>query len=387
MVTEVSNANKAASPSEDTARTESVAVPGPDQSKLPSPPQRIAPHASQPANDLQAHTRYTGVERMARPSTASPNMRAQGLKVHKGSRNLGSPPHSQPQGWIENESRTVPGPYLGQSPFPVPGMQQSQYGPPAIAVGPHMNAPMMPGSAMGSYFIGPPVLTHPVYPAQPMEPGMMPRGNMNYQTGAMRGPHMPLTYVNQPNEPQPFSMGDATNMLIPGFLRSQVVDPLAPMPRRLSQQSAGQLFDPYNGTSRKFSGGQGHNDVGKKGGASNFTAPQNRGRRSSTSSGARLAQGSYYYMPSTGSRIIESSNRRRASENDTSITSDSVYGCGHTWIGPKNTIVKELWIGDLPPDVRESELMQLFDKTVGITPLAISVRSNTVKGHVHAFAT
>ncbi|USP81160.1 hypothetical protein yc1106_08434 [Curvularia clavata] len=377
-----STGKKAALSSEHTARTDNIAVSGPDQSKLSSPPQRIAPHSSHPANDLQAHTRCTGLERMGTPSTTSPNIGAQGLKVHKGSRNLGSPAHSQPQGWIENESRTVPGPY----PFPVPGMHQSQYGPPPIAVGPQMNASMIPSSAMGSYFVGPPVLTHPACPAQPMESGMMPRGHINYQMGAFRSSHMSPAHVNQQKEPQSLSMGDATNMYFSGFMRSQVVDPLAPMPRRLSQQNAGQLFDPYNGTSRKFSGGQVHNDLAKKGGASNFTAPQNRGRRSSTSSSARLVQGSHYYIPSTGSRIIESSNRRRLSEDDTSITGDSVYGCGHTWIGPKNTTVKELWIGDLPPDVRENELKQLFDKTVGITPLSISVKSNTVKGHVHAFA-
>lgn len=374
-----------ASSPEEAARTESVAVPRLDQLKLPSPPQRIAPHASHLANDLQVHTRYKGLERMGRPCTESPNMGAQGLKVHKGSRNVGSPPHSQPQGWMENESRTVPGPYLGQPPFPVPCIQQSQYGPPPIAVGPHMNAPMIPGSVIGSYYLGPPVLTHPVYPTQPLEPGMIPRGHMNYQAGATRGPQMPPTYVNQPKEPHLYSIGDTTNMHFPGFMRSQVADPMAPMPRRLSQQSTGQLFDPYKGTSRKFSG-QGHNDMGKKGGASSFAAPQNRGRRSSTSSSVRLAQGSHHYMPSRGSRSIEPSNRWRSSEDDTSITGDSVYGCGHTWVGPKNNTVKELWIGDLPPDIRESELKQLFDKAVGINPLSISIKSNTVKGHVHAFA-
>lgn len=288
---------------------------------------------------------------------------------------MGPPLSNQPQGWIENESRAVSGPYLVQQPVPMSGIHPPQYAPPPMVVSPHTNTPMIPDSSMGPYVIGPPVLPHPGYPVQPMEPGMVPRGHMNYQTGVPRGLHMTPAYVNHTRGSQPLLMGDATNMHIPGFTGSQVVDPRAPMPRRLTHQSTSQLFDPYNGTSRKFSGGIG-----------NFVAPQTRGRKMSTSSG-RLAYSSQNPMVPTSSRFTESSNRRRQSEADASITGDSVSGCGHTWIGPHNSTVKELWIGELPPDICEAEITQLFEQIVRITPIAISLRSNAMKGNAHAFVT
>ena len=91
--------------------------------------------------------------------------------------------------------------------------------------------------------------------------------------------------------------------------------------------------------------------------------------------------------PPGGPRNPDFNARRRLSEDDPNITGDSVSGCGHTWIGPKNLTVNELWIGDLPPDAREDEIIQLFKQTVDVTATAISLRSRLPQNGTHAFAT
>jgi hypothetical protein len=73
--------------------------------------------------------------------------------------------------------------------------------------------------------------------------------------------------------------------------------------------------------------------------------------------------------------------------DDPTITGDSVSGCGPTWIGPKNSTVKELWIGDLPADADENELIQLFKQTVGVTAVTISLKNKFPHSAPHAFAT
>jgi hypothetical protein len=41
----------------------------------------------------------------------------------------------------------------------------------------------------------------------------------------------------------------------------------------------------------------------------------------------------------------------------------------------------------LPQDIHEDELVQLFQQAVKVSPTGISLRSNSVKGPFHAFAT
>jgi hypothetical protein len=358
----------------------------PDQPRLQPPSPRITPQIPQQSGDYQVHTRYSGTDRTLGPSMASPNTRVQTLKVPKGSRNMGSGIYHQPQGWVENEGRTGSGPYLRQDFSAIPSIQPTQYVPVQMAMGPQMTSPTMPGPAMNPYVLGPPMLPHTGYPVQSMEPTMAPRGHVSYQSGGTRGLQIPPAYPNQPQGPQPVLMGEMTNIHFPGHMGSQGINPRAPMSRRFNNPNPNQLFDPYSGNNRKFSGGQGYNDIGKKGAPSNYITPQDRGRKMSTSSG-RTAYSSLNYMPPTGLRYNDTSTRRRISEDDPNITGDSVSGCGHTWIGPHNTTVKELWIGDLPQDVSESELLQLFEQTVKVTPTAVSLRSNTGRSPFHAFIT
>ncbi|KAJ6200988.1 hypothetical protein J3E72DRAFT_372172 [Bipolaris maydis] len=373
-----SDSKKAETLPDETGRTATATLTTSDHSRLQPPSQRATSYVPQQPGEFQSYTRYSGIE--------PHNTRAQVLKGSKGSRNLGSGLYNQPQGWIENESRTVSGPYPRRDPVGIPGIQSAQYIPVQMAGGPQIPAPIIPSSTMNPYLLGPPMMSHPGYPVQTVEPAEASRGHTGYQTGVARGMQMNPAYINDPQAPQPMLMGEMTNMHFPGHMGSQGIDPRAPIPRRSNHSGANQLYDPYNGNNRKFSAGQAYGDTGKKGGPYGFTAPQHRGRKISTSSG-RSVHSSHNHMLPTGPRYNEISSRRRQSEDDPKITGDSISGCGHTWIGPNNTTVKELWVGDLPPDVSESEILQLFEQTIGITPIAISLRHNAGKGPFHAFAT
>lgn len=297
---------------------------------------------------------------------------------------MGSGSYNQPQGWTENNNRVGHGSYTRRPSGPMAGIQSPQYMP-SQPIGPHMAVPMMPGPAMGPYAQASPMMPHPQYTVQPMDPTMASRGPMAYQPGMVPSSSMPQTFMHQPQGPHTSSMGDMTNIHFQGLMGSQIVDPRAPMPRRASHQNNSHLFDPYSGNNRKFSGGSGYN-IAKKGGPSTFAPPPNRGRKTSTS-GGRAAYTSYNPGLPPGSHYINLNPRRRSSEDDPAVTGDAVSGCGHTWIGPKNASVNELWIGDLPQDIHEDELVQLFQQAVKISPIGISLRSNSVKGPFHAFAT
>ncbi|KAJ5030764.1 hypothetical protein J3E71DRAFT_359067 [Bipolaris maydis] len=345
-----SDSKKAETLPDETGRTATATLTTSDHSRLQPPSQRATSYVPQQPGEFQSYTRYSGIE--------PHNTRAQVLKGSKGSRNLGSGLYNQPQGWIENESRTVSGPYPRRDPVGIPGIQSAQYIPVQMAGGPQIPAPIIPSSTMNPYLLGPPMMSHPGYPVQTVEPAEASRGHTGYQTGVARGMQMNPAYINDPQAPQPMLMGEMTNMHFPGHMGSQGIDPRAPIPRRSNHSGANQLYDPYNGNNRKFSAGQAYGDTGKKGGPYGFTAPQHRGRKISTSSG-RSVHSSHNHMLPTGPRYNEISSRRRQSEDDPKITGDSISGCGHTWIGPNNTTVKELWVGDLPPDVSESEILQL----------------------------
>ncbi|KAL6153382.1 hypothetical protein ACJBU6_08533 [Exserohilum turcicum] len=372
------------SASGDLARSTIAAFTPPNQTKSQPHTQHIVPRVSQQPGD-QVHPRTSGIESTVGPPTASPNTRLHASNLHRGNRNLGSGSYGQTKGRVENESRMVSGSFSRQKPVPVTGMQP-QYVPTHMPMGPQMAPQMMPGSAMGSYVLGPPMMPQPGYPIQSVDPVIASRAHMGYQPDATRTLQMPPPYINQPRGPHAMLMGDMTNMHFQGQMSAQVVESRAPMSRRLNYANTNQLFDPYSGTNRKFSSVQGYNDATRKGGPGGFVAPQNRGRKMS-SSGGRPAYNSYNPMSSSTSHYTEFSARRRVSEDDPNITGDTVFGCGHTWIGPKNATVNELWIGDLPHDVLESELLQMFEQMVKITSVSISLRSNATKGPFHAFAT
>ncbi|KAG9185265.1 hypothetical protein G6011_07809 [Alternaria panax] len=318
------------------------------------------------------------------PSRVSPIIHAQPLIVPK-NRNMGCESYGQPPGWIENNNRTMYGSYPRQPSVGMPSMQSPSFLSPQMAVGQHIPQPVIPG--LSPYI----QVAHTGYGFQQPDPGMMTRAHINYQQGIMQTQPMNPTFPHQPNGQQ-VSMADMTNnMHHANSIMYQHQDPRAPMPRRPDQRNAQDLFDPYGGNNPKFNGAPGYNNGGRKGGNNSFVPQPGRGRKVSNMSGrdaySRSNADYNAKVPPGGPRNPDLNARRRLSEDDPTITGDSVFGCGHTWIGPKNSTVNELWIGDLPSDVGEDELVQLFKQTVGVTPIAISLRSRFPQDGTHAFAT
>ncbi|KAL1792765.1 hypothetical protein ACET3X_009272 [Alternaria dauci] len=322
-------------------------------------------------------------------SRASPNMHVQPLVIPKANRNMGSGSYVQAHGWVENSNRTPYGAYPRQPSVTVPNIQSPPFLPPQMAMGQHIPHPMMP--------VLPPYVqvAHNGYGFQQPDLGMMPRAHINYQQGMVQNQPMNPAFSHHANG-QHVSMGDMTNnMHHANNMLYQHQDPRAPMPRRANQRNAQDLFDPYSGNNPKFNGALGYNNGGRKSGNNSFVSQPGRGRKVSNMGGRDAynrsnADHNAKVLPG-GPRNTDFNARRRLSEDDPTITGDSVSGCGHTWIGPKNATVNELWIGDLPPDAGEEELIQLFKQTVGVTATAISLRSrlphNGPHNGIHAFAT
>ncbi|OWY45005.1 hypothetical protein AALT_g3870 [Alternaria alternata] len=315
----------------------------------------------------------------------SPNLYVPPLVVPKTNRNMGSGTYGQPNGWIENNNRTTYGAYPRQPSVTVPSMQSPSFLSPQMAMGQQIPHPMIPG-------LPPYVQMAPTgYGFQQPDVGVMSRAHINYQQGMMQNQPMNPAFPHHLNS-QNISVGDMTNnMYHTNSMMYQHQDPRAPMPRRANQRNAQDLFDPYSGNNPKFNGAPGYNSGSRKGGNNSFVPQPGRGRKVSNMGGRDVYSRSNADFsakgPPGGPRNPDFNARRRLSEDDPNITGDSVSGCGHTWIGPKNLTVNELWIGDLPPDAREDEIIQLFKQTVDVTATAISLRSRLPQNGTHAFAT
>jgi hypothetical protein len=319
------------------------------------------------------------------PFRVSPNMHALPLNIPKANRNMGSGSYGQQHGWVENNNRTMYGAYPRQPSGTMPSMQSHHFMSPQMATGQHIPQPMIAGSSPYVQVV------HSGHGFQQHDPGMVPRTHINYQQGMIQTQPMNPVFPHQPNG-QYVSMGNMTNnMHHANNMMSQHQDPRAPMPRRPNQRNIQDLFDPYSGNNPKFNGALGYNNGGRKGANNNFAPQPGRGRKVSNMGGRdtyhRTNVDYNANVSSSGSRNSDFNARRRLSEDDPTITGDSVSGCGHTWIGPKNLTVSELWIGDLPADVGEDELIQLFKQTVGVTAIAISLRNKFPQNGTHAFAT
>jgi hypothetical protein len=319
------------------------------------------------------------------PSRSSPSMHPLPLNVPKSNRNMGSGSYNQHHGWVENNNRTIYGAYPRQPSGPMPSIQSPQFVSPQMAMAQHVPQPIMTGA--GPYV----QVAHPGYAFQPSDTGMMARAHVNYQQGMMQAQPMSPASLQQPHG-QHFSMGDMTNnMHHANAMMLQHQDSRAPVPHPSNPRGAQDLYDPYSGNNHKFNGGPGHHNGGRKGSNNSFASQAGRGRKVSNPGGREpynRSNSEYNATISSGStRHTSFNNRRRPSEDDPAITGDSVSGCGHTWIGPKNSTVDELWVGDLIQDTSEGELVQMFKQAVGITPTSIALRGKFGSNSLHAFAT
>jgi hypothetical protein len=342
----------------------------PAQSNMRSGSHRAMPQIAPQAAGHHIPLRGGDMGAMAGHSMLSPNMHPQALNVPKANRNMGSASYNQPHGWVDN--RVGPGSYSRQASGS--SMHSPQFIPASMAVPQPM--PMVPGPPMLQYAQGPPMLPVHGYPVQ------------HYQPGPMQTPPMAPAYLHQPHGPH--AMGDMTNnMHYPNNMGVQYADPRAPMPRRTSYQNPNVLYDPYNGANPNFRKTSGYNGGGKKGGSGTFAVQPGQGRKMSGGRGPYNNSNTEHAVnvPTNGGRYNDFNYQKRFQEDDLSITGNSLAGCAHTWIGAENSTVTELWIGNLPLDVREDEIILLFQQNVGVTPITVSIRNTAANKPCHAFAT
>jgi hypothetical protein len=58
--------------------------------------------------------------------------------------------------------------------------------------------------------------------------------------------------------------------------------------------------------------------------------------------------------------------------DDPTIINDSQRGCHTKWIGPENYTVNELFVSDLPDNIQEEEVKDMFVREINITPVRVS---------------
>lgn len=283
--------------------------------------------------------------------------------------------------YVENMPR-IPSEYgLRQYAGQMSATQSPRFHPTHMEMNYHMgNIP--PNMMPFGYDQGP--IGHGAMAAQPHCTGIMHRGAVPHH--AIQGPPMMQTYPRQPSDVQgsPFAipMGDMTNLHYGGPLSMsmQNVDPR----RRLSQQhtNSNALYDPYEGNnstfraamyshSKKYNHNGMHNTNGRP---RKPSFPSNRPYHGQNAN-VRLQTGTSY-----------NSGPKSYMDNDPSITQDRDYGCFVDWIGPLNEIVNELFVKDLPEDVREAELEGLFQARLGIKLTSVNIRcSPQAPQRMHAF--
>jgi len=350
-------------------RTPIVAPVAPNQADMRSTSQRVSSHGHLQPGTSYIPPRYANMSSMTGSSLLSPSMSVPATDLRRSNRSAAS------ASWVENNSRMYPAPFQRQ-----PAMHPASYMTTPLAVGPMVSgtmAPYVPASQLGVY---------PQYINQQQDPAMISRGQIGFPPGVMHNPPSGSGIVHHSPGFHNSSMGDMTNMHYPNQMGAPFPDPRAPMLPRPNHPPIPQLYDPYSGNNRKFSGGPAYNNIGKKSGPSNFPTQAGRGRKTSNPAGRAVQHNSNVELHANHSRYPDFNARLRQSEDDPKITSDSIFGCGHTWIGNGNSSVNELWVGDLPLDTQDSEIKQMFEQKLKITPTTVSIRPNGFnKPSSHAF--
>lgn len=204
---------------------------------------------------------------------------------------------------------------------------------------------------------------------------------------------MALAYPRQPSNPQNFQfampMGDMTNIYYgPPGVPMQYVDSRRPNDRRISQQYANgnTLYDPYEGSNLNFrtTGHQGNKRYNQNG-----MQNTNGRQRKLSHPDSRPYHGQYTNVRTpAGGR--HTSGPKPLTEFDFAVTQDQEFGCYFDWIGPQNATVNELYVKDLPEDIRETELEVLFLERLGVRPTSVNLRSSPqlsqqLQARKHAF--
>lgn len=136
------------------------------------------------------------------------------------------------------------------------------------------------------------------------------------------------------------------------------------------------LYDPYNGAKPAFS----DYGTGRKSSRNGYME-QSAGRKPSV-------QGLRPRVSSSGTDWgdrLQRHHHHHQLKDDPAITGDAIRGCGHTWIGPENHDVNELFIGDLPENIQPREIEIMFSSTINIAPARVIVKTPSFSTRAHAF--
>lgn len=178
--------------------------------------------------------------------------------------------------------------------------------------------------------------------------------------------------------------GDMTNT--PYYTNSRpqyVIDPARTS--RREKPYGNTLYDPYNGTKPAF------NDYGGAARKPSRTGFMDNSSRKMSAQSSRSRVGSsgtdWGESGSNSNRFSDhrSTRHHHNMKDDPIITNDPLRGCHHTWIGPENEDVNELFIGDLPGDVQAQEVEAMFFHVVNIKPTRVNVRKSMSSVRPHAF--
>ncbi|KAF2263419.1 hypothetical protein CC78DRAFT_274712 [Lojkania enalia] len=323
------------------------------------------------------------------PSTmASPFMHPQNIRNTKsrqgrsisGSYNqsMSMPPQSFTQsfptgGWGEN----VPSSQRPQQPSSNLPTLQSPVVQPAFmaqqAMFQHMNS-------MGPFQPGQPIMLPPMAGNGPMPSNPLshvPMLSSSSHSLGQGGPPHNTTMMDQaqqnhppsPYTPRSISIGDVAN---DAYMNCQQRIDQTSYPSRRGGRGEKQpsLFNPY-GQDRPDFVNIPPQPLGRKPVPNTLLSVGPRNRRFSVGPRGQGAYGHYnqdhgaiHSGPPTTSLSYPQQHTQLVP--DPSVTGDQVFGCDETWIGPQNNTVTSLWLAQLPPDVTDHDLREMFGSTLGL---------------------
>jgi hypothetical protein len=276
-------------------------------------------------------------------------------------------------------------PQIAQSVYPIrPPSGTVVHSPHFNPAVPAMGQVIMPSPhPMQPYSQGYQLSSPSLHPGQPYHSGLARPGPLPQHQAYM--PYMPTApgHVQQvPNDRclRGASFGDMTNTSyyvnngIPHNMDSRRIS------RRNSSYGSGSLYDPYNGARAAFN----DPNAGRKSSRGSFMDQSGRPRKPSAPDN-RSRTGSYGNdwtdMPANGNRFPRAGRML----DDPTIVSDSLRGCHQKWIGSENHDVNELFLSDLPDNVQEYEVVDMFAREINITPVRVTIKKQASAPHAHAF--
>jgi hypothetical protein len=280
-----------------------------------------------------------------------------------------------PQGsYIENTPRMTSGHGFPQHTGSSSLMQSPRYAQSRMAMN-HPMAIVPPGVPMTyeqAHMMSAGMMAGQVPSPTVMHPGMMP-------PQAMQNSPMAHGFPRNTSNPQNISygvppMGDVTNMPFAIGSNPHNFDVRRPSNRRLSQPhtNANALYDPYDGSNPAFrstgyTSGRKYSQAGSRPHKASYPGDRpNYGQYTADRSV------SFQGGPNYGGHFA---GTKPPFEADPAITADREHGCNHDWIGPSNNTVDEIYVNNLPEDIRKADLHNLFLEKIGVEPTTICILS------------